>query len=141
VIVAPFHPAHLLEIRAQPAQPKDFALFSDPEYGEQLLAGDAFSVFDAAGQVQAVLGVAPLWENRGAAWAVLSGECGPVFVAMHKQAKAYFDRCRFARVEAYIDPNFPQAVRWIELLGFQREGLMRKFTPAGADNYLYSRVR
>lgn len=143
MIVAPFHPAHLIELRTQERQPKDLALFSDPEYGQSLASGDAFSVFDAAGELQACLGVFELWTGRGLGWALLSGNVTQLMVPITKRARAFFDASAYRRVEAYVDPNFPQALRWVELLGFKRETPepMLNFTPTGGAQYLYARIR
>jgi len=143
MIVAPFHPAHLIELRTQAQQPKDLALFSDPDYGQSLASGDSFSIFDSAGELQACLGVFELWRGRGLAWALLSANVHRLMLPISYRARSFFQGSKYDRIEAYIDPNFPQAIRWIELLGFVRETAepMRKFTPTGADQYLYARIR
>lgn len=140
MLVAPFHPAHLVEIRAQPRQPKDLMLYSDPSYGESLAEGQAFSVFDSGG-LKACLGVVDMGTGRGLGWAVLSCDLKALMAPMTLRARQFFRESAFRRVEAYIDPNFPQAIRWAGLLGFEREGLMKCFTPSGADQYLYARIR
>jgi hypothetical protein len=45
------------------------------------------------------------------------------------------------RTQVTIRAGYPFLIKWIELLGFQREGLMRKFGPEGDDYYLYARVK
>ncbi len=57
------------------------------------------------------------------------------------RARSFFAKGDFQRVEAYVDPEFPQAIKWAEMLGFEREGLMKRFTPSGQDQYLYARTR
>lgn len=140
MIIAPFHPAHMLEIRAQPNQPKDSKLFADPEYGQCLASGEAFTVLDG-NTVQACLGVFEMTEGRALAWALLGEDCGRVMVRLHKQVRAYLEQCPFHRVEAYVDPNFPAAIRWMRLLGFEFEGRMRQFLPNRADQLLYARTK
>ena len=44
------------------------------------------------------------------------------------------------RFEFVVQSDFPQAIRMAEMLGFERECLMRKYGPAGDDRYLYARV-
>jgi len=44
------------------------------------------------------------------------------------------------RAEAHIRVDFPQAIKMVEFLGFQREGTMRLFFPDKTDGYLYSRI-
>jgi RimJ/RimL family protein N-acetyltransferase len=45
------------------------------------------------------------------------------------------------RIQAHVDVNVPAAVKFAEQLGFQREGLMRKYGEDGSDHYLYAIVR
>lgn len=45
------------------------------------------------------------------------------------------------RIQAVVDPNYPERVRWITRLGFQREGTMRCFGPDRQDMDLYSIIR
>ena len=48
------------------------------------------------------------------------------------------DLYKLQRVQATVLKENKKAVKWIEFLGFQREGLMRKYV--GGDHYLYSRI-
>lgn len=43
------------------------------------------------------------------------------------------------RLQAYIDPNFPEAIRTVQHLGFERESNMKRFYP-DRDAYLYVRI-
>lgn len=44
------------------------------------------------------------------------------------------------RIDTSVHCHFAQAIRWAEMLGFQNEGLMRKYDPDGLDCYLYAQV-
>ena len=46
----------------------------------------------------------------------------------------------FHRVQAYVKQDWEQAKRWIELVGMQEEGMVRKFSPDGRDHILYAKV-
>jgi hypothetical protein len=141
MLVVPFLPAHLIEIQAQPQTPKDLSIFGDPSYGESLSSGgEAFTVFHD-GEILACLGVFQFWPGRGVCWAVLSSDLRKHMVGLSKRIRTFFDQSGYRRLEATIAPDFPAAIRWAELLGFERECLMRAYTPSGADQYLYSRVR
>lgn len=140
MIVAPFHPGHMSELRLQPRQPKNLALFSDPEYGASLSEGRAFTIFED-GQVQACLGVYDLWPGRGLCWALLSADMRRLMLPVTVRARRFFVESGYRRLEAYVDPTFDEAIRWIELLGFKHEALMAKFTPDGDDQLLYARTR
>lgn len=43
------------------------------------------------------------------------------------------------RLQTYIEMDFPEAISWIEHLGFKRESIMRKFLD-GKDVYMYARI-
>lgn len=141
LLVAPFVPHHLTLINTQPGQRKDLSIFGNPRYGESLAqGGPAFTVFND-GEVVACLGVFDYWEGRGACWAVLSGDLKTLMVGLTRRISAWFEQSDYRRLECSVDPNFPEARRWARLLNFQEEGLMRKYTPSGADHLLYARVR
>lgn len=87
-------------------------------------------------------GVVEYWPGRGEAWAFLSRNCKREFVQVHKAVKRFFELCPIARIEAIVDLGFPQATRWVEMLGFELEApRMKKYTPDGHDYALYARVR
>jgi len=44
------------------------------------------------------------------------------------------------RLQAYIDPNFPEAIRTVQHLGFERESNMRRFY-SDRDAYLYVKIQ
>ncbi len=139
MLMTPFHPNHLIEIALQRKTPKDVGLFSDPKYGESLLLGDAFSVFDG-GEVRACLGVVDFLPGIGIAWAMFAQEAGKFLPALSLRARRYLRDCNYRRIEAYIDPDFAESVRWATLMNFHFEGVMKKHAPTG-DHHLYAWVR
>lgn len=142
MILVPFHPGHLLEIQVQRKQPVDVSLFSDPSYGEALAAGDSYTAFDN-GEVTACLGVFEFWKGRGIAWAMFSEKAGRILPVLSLKAKRYMKTCKFNRIEAHIDPDFKESLRWCELMGFKRETPepMQQFSPDGKAHYLYAWIR
>lgn len=45
------------------------------------------------------------------------------------------------RIEMTVLQDFPEAVRWAEMLGFEREGLLRCYDHVGRSYYMYARIR
>lgn len=43
------------------------------------------------------------------------------------------------RLQAYIEPDFPKAIRMAQHLGFEKESIMKGFMPNG-DAYMYVRI-
>lgn len=139
MILAPFHRNHLIEIELQRKTPKDVGLFSDSSYGDTLAAGDSYSIFDG-GEVKACLGVFDFMPGVGIAWAMFTQDAGRLLPSLSLRARRYLRTCKFRRVEAYLDPNFAESIRWAELMGFQFEGVMKKHSPRG-DDLLYAWVK
>ena len=42
------------------------------------------------------------------------------------------------RIDATAREDFPQASRMLEMLGFEREGLMKSYGPDGSSHYLFA---
>lgn len=78
------------------------------------------------------------WAGRGLAWSVLSRHSGPYMGRIRKAILASFEDCP-ARLEMLVDPEFPAAFRFGDLLGFTLEGRLRKFR-SGKDYLLMARI-
>lgn len=141
MIVTPYQPAHLKSLLLQPAQAIVRPYFDKQGYAEALQKdGCSFTAMDGD-RVLAIAGVVPLWEGRAEAWALLSANIRRDFLAIHHAVERWLQVCPFRRVEAAVDAEFPEAVRWVERLGFEREGPLRAFTPDGRDCIRFARVK
>ena len=58
--------------------------------------------------------------------------------AVRNMLNAGTDLYKLQRIQATVLKENTKAIKWIEFLGFEREGLMRKYV--GGDHYLYSRI-
>ena len=58
--------------------------------------------------------------------------------AVRNMLNAGKDLYKLQRIQATVLKENKKAIKWIEFLGFEREGLMRKYV--GGDHYLYSRI-
>jgi len=47
----------------------------------------------------------------------------------------------FKRVQSVIEPGDDRAIKFIEWLGFEREGLLRKYMPPEKDMLMYARIQ
>ena len=55
-------------------------------------------------------------------------------LGLTKAVKGWLDSQKaYRRIQANVKADDERAVRWIRLLGFENEGLMRAFGPDGAD--------
>lgn len=93
------------------------------------------------GKLVALGGHTPLWEGRTVLWGYLGADCGRALPAMTRRVLAEVESLavEFPRIEAYAERHHEQGNRWLRLLGFRKEGVMRKFAN-GRDYVLYARI-
>ena len=89
-------------------------------------------------------GAVLLWPGVAEAWFVKGGEVTnhPVSVFRHTMlmiAEA-IGKLHLHRLQATVLSTDEKAIRFVEGLGFQREGLIRKFSTNQEDYYLYARI-
>jgi len=146
----PEHAEHILA-NIQQGQAKDGAMSIWNGVAWEKVAKQIFSYsfVDADLTPIAAFGFIEAWPGRGMAWSLLSNRVGrKEMLYIHRKAVLAAHTAmnpltplNFRRLETAVRTDFPEAVRWIELLGFTREGLMRAYDAAGDDYYLYSRIR
>lgn len=141
MIVRPWAKGDTEKINLQSAQQYMHAFIDmSADLSELSTAGFAW-VAEHEGEVLAIAGLVPQWENRALAWALLSGNCGEHFWGIHSAVHRFLDQSPYRRIEAHVDAGFKQGHRWITMLGFEIEGYMKAFRPDGSDMLLYARVK
>lgn len=95
-------------------------------------------ILGAAGMTQIVPWVADFW--------LIPSKWVPDYpLAFHRTVLGKFKellaQSTAVRIQGVVDPKYPERVRWIERLGFTREGTMRTFGPNGEDMDLYAIIR
>ena len=80
------------------------------------------------------------WKTTAEAWvwAMPGVHDYPLFV--HKIVARGLKQGGIKRIQCTVKVGNDRAVRWVEILGFEREGLMKKYGPGGADFYMYAKV-
>lgn len=141
MIVRPWKIGDTEQIMLQPAQQytgsiADLSMDLTP-LSEQ---GLAWTV-EHDGVVIGIGGLTPQWEHRAIVWALLAGDIGHHFIAIHRAVRRFLTDAPYRRIEAHVDVGFKEGVHWMKLLGFECEGYMRAFRPDGADMLLFARVR
>ena len=138
--VLPFDPEH---VRAMVVQERQIAVVSHvtPEYLAALKqAGPAVTV-EADGEPICCGGVATTGFGMGMLWAFVSAQAAHRLVRIDRVARRLLEVADLRRIEATTEQDFRQGCRWLELLGFQSEGIMRKYGPDGSDHVRYALVR
>jgi hypothetical protein len=139
--IVPFEPNHLERLLLQPSQAIMQETLTRPEYAKSLYeAGPAYSLVDGDA-VFASMGLIPQWEHRAIAWGLIAKEAGPHFRTIHKAVLRTMEIHPYRRIETSVACDFEQGHRWARMLGFEREGRMRAFTPDGHDCDLYGRIQ
>ena len=85
-------------------------------------------------------GIYEVWEDRGLAWALLAQDAGAHMLTLHRLVQRALDVSLLRRVEADVLDTHEEGHRWMRLLGFQHEGVRRRYWQ-GRDYALYARVR
>lgn len=140
MIVRPWKPEDTKKLLLQPSQDYMYPMLDELNIQPLAEAGNAW-VGEDNGEILAIAGILPKWENRATAWALVSNMAGRRFLHIHRAVESFLDNCRFRRVEATVDIGFRPGHRWMKMLGFKPEGYLEAYRPDGADQILYARVR
>lgn len=117
-----------------------------PEWVEKAYAyeksGPCYTGF-VDGEVIACAGVHLLWPGCGEAWAVVTPKVydNPLFFhrAVKNLLQHIINKHKLYRVQATVLDGFARGMKWLEVLGFECEGLMRKYLN-DEDHWRYARV-
>jgi len=99
------------------------------------------------GIIVGVGGAAMLWKGVWEFWLILAkdskldGTHGIIaFDVIRKKVDEIIEENNIVRAQATARLDFPKAIEMLEALGFEREGLLRAYTPDGASVYRYARI-
>lgn len=76
---------------------------------------------------------------RGTAWSLIGKDAGKHMITLHRAVSKALKSLTIPRIEAIVDKEFEEGIRWIEMLGFTCEGCMRKYIRE-RDHLLYARI-
>lgn len=139
ISAAPFEPQHLTSMQVQPAQAANIHLIR-PEHLEFMARAGAWSGM-VGGHAVVCGGVIVNGLGIGQLWSYLSPEAARYMIPITRFGFRLLAITSTRRIEATARVDFGAGCRWLAMLGFQQEGVMRRFDPDGSDHYLYSRVR
>ena len=106
------------------------------------IAGPAYTVVDPEGQIVGCGGVHNLWPGVGEVWMVLSPLAKKypyIWMATKKLLSGMAQG--YVRLQAVVDSEYLEAMRFSERLGFRLEGQMLRYGPHGENSVLYALVK
>ena len=129
MIVVPFIPAHLNNIKLHSYMGYMQEHISDDEYAVLLVGENSFTGISDDGEVLGSAGIIQLGVNRWVAWALLSETTGKHMLSITRAIKDFLNNNPKPRVETHVRHDFPQGHKLMKVLGFENE------TPNGMKNY------
>ncbi len=92
------------------------------------------------GEIVGCAGLFMINPKRGIAWAVLDMSASKHFMKIHMAVLSWLrEHKEVTRIEAFVDPNFENAVKWVKLLGFKAEAIKPYFFANGGTALEYVR--
>jgi hypothetical protein len=129
--------------RIKPLGGEQIKEFARAELGVASSNKLAFTVF-AGDKIISICGVILFWDGVGEAFTIMCEDIKKYGLSLYKAYKVnintIFKALKLRRLQATVAVELDEGVRFIERLGFKREGIMRKWTPDGKDVYMYSLV-
>lgn len=141
--IEPYRPVHLELLLAGSLQPAQRRIVSHVPVG----IGRVFQVPGLAltaledDHVLMTGGIMPLTAHMGMLWAVLAEDAGRYMMRLHRGTVRFLEIGVWRRLEATVEQDFAAGCRWLELLGFKREGPREAYGEDGEDHWAYVRVR
>lgn len=90
------------------------------------------------GEPVAMLGVSLLHPGVGEAWLLATDRWNEVWRTCTKLAIQIRDGLKLHRIQVHTAAFHTNSHAWLEVLGFQREAILRKYGSGGEDFYLMS---
>ena len=95
-------------------------------------------------EILAIAGLAMISARVGEAWSI-TGEPVQRHKIVFAQASIvlfnyWINKHNLQRVQAVVQEDYAKSIKWLEWLGFEQEGLMKKFGVSGENFYRYARI-
>lgn len=137
--VIPYQPEHLLKFAPRNAS-DDFAPWVAAQAADQ---NGAMGTLVADPHVLGFVGYHVRNEATAEVWIMLSRDLFGGSISIVRAVRFFMSQCfeaGFRRLQALADVDNQVAWRFLEALGFEREGILRSYGPKGEDRFMYGRV-
>jgi hypothetical protein len=121
--VVPYEPWHMRAVGQQYLG----AFLSGSEIPEQVAAQGACWTALRHGRPVACAGFRDIWEGRAETWAILSPDAVPVALRLTRAVRRALLLHPAERIEATVVAGFAPGLRWVEALGFEPEGVRKRY--------------
>ena len=95
------------------------------------------------GDVVGCAGVFIHWSGMGEAWVLSSPLVERFKLSFHRAVKQTLDmiqdNLKLHRIQCVVHAEYTRSQKWVERLGFKKEGLLNKYAPDQAAYYMYGR--
>lgn len=137
--VRPFRIEDISRIRLQRGQMGSVSIVT-PDYARSLSAAGPSITVERGGEILGCAGIGIHNGGSGVLWGFISQNSGPHFVRMDRIARRFISSIHLRRLEATVEKGFEPGCRWLDLMGFHFEGVMRSYGPDGSDYLRYARI-
>lgn len=137
--VRPFRIEDLSRIRLQRGQLSMVSIVT-PDYARALIAAGPSISVERRGEILGCAGIGIHNGGSGILWSVISEVAGPHFIRLDRIARRFISSIHLRRLEATVEKGFEPGCRWLDLMGFHFEGVMRCYGPGGEDHLRYARI-
>ena len=138
--VAPFAMDDARVIAPQDAQLRDWPSDMTPHLRALAGKGRAFTLRND-GRPIAIMGVMEVHREAATAWAMIGRGCWGHMGDMTRICREYLDDQPYRRIDMLVRASFAAGQRWARRLGFEREAVLRAWTPDGEDMMMFARIR
>ena len=135
-------------MRIREGTPFDLEAIKDKSISKGIMTqlegkGDFIYTLEDRDIILAVGGIRLINEVTAWIWVNISEDAKVHLIPFYRVMKEYMEtiaeKMKIIRLQAYVEPDFPEAIRMIQHLGFERESILENFTPKG-NAFLYKRI-
>lgn len=141
--IVAFKPNHIHMAKFRDFDQEILDGYGRPHIQDYAVDGLSYSAM-CDGKVFVMFGLYPLWKGVAEAWMLPSAELADRKMVFHKACLRFFpyasEKLKLHRIQTYVRSTNVQAVRWMEMMYFNREGLLQKYGPDINDYYVYGRI-
>jgi hypothetical protein len=111
-----------------------------PSLGEDLEGSEVAVTIFSNKVVVGCVGLIEVNSHRCVCWSMFVEGLQDIFITICRGINNYLNLGSYNRYESVVDVNFKNGARFMKVLGFKREGLMKSYYINGGDAYLYAKV-